>query len=314
MSVSTCQRVNVFLHLCVSAFLWLFCVSWPWPTGTSGFWGVLLARASFSPQVHTRPQNPWMRRSSRPRATCGPLASCAGKLQGMSVNFVRVPTSLGTWHVLQCLAQRTLLHIRNLFLFLLALGSVWCSYGALPYGSVKNMEVQLRVRNGLRLEQPAGCHDAFYKMMLLCWDADWKSRPSFAILRKRILVCVSGLKDKGEKVYLYRLHGNYPNVCLNLNGGLPDLFASVVVPSGAFPPLLVVCLFPLFPLFPCCFSSLSGCFLSLLSCFLSLPGCFFFLVSFLPLSPSLVPRSLPFSLRWVFLLSTPLSYSVLLPS
>ena len=62
------------------------------------------------------------------------------------------------------------------------------SYGALPYGKVKNLEVQSRVRNGLRLEKPPMCHDSFYEMMLLCWGKNWKERPTFALLRKQILV------------------------------------------------------------------------------------------------------------------------------
>ena len=39
-----------------------------------------------------------------------------------------------------------------------------CSYGAMPYPSLKSVEVQRRVREGLRLEQPPNTSNEYHSV------------------------------------------------------------------------------------------------------------------------------------------------------
>eukprot|EP00037_Helgoeca_nana_P005552 m.52439 g.52439 ORF g.52439 m.52439 type:complete len:811 (+) comp16534_c0_seq1:273-2705(+) len=66
--------------------------------------------------------------------------------------------------------------------------TVWevLSYGAIPYGRVKNMDVQSLVSKGLRATRPEGCHDGFYKFLLAMWDKNPKARPTFTVIKQTI--------------------------------------------------------------------------------------------------------------------------------
>eukprot|EP00049_Salpingoeca_infusionum_P027774 m.34228 g.34228 ORF g.34228 m.34228 type:complete len:1156 (-) comp9750_c0_seq1:1510-4977(-) len=61
------------------------------------------------------------------------------------------------------------------------------AYGALPYGTIKNMEIQVKVREGLRLSCPPNCPKEFYALLCKCWHPIWRERPSFDLLRKYIM-------------------------------------------------------------------------------------------------------------------------------
>merc|ERR1719281_866895 len=55
------------------------------------------------------------------------------------------------------------------------------SYGAVPYGSIRNVDIQQRLRDGLELPRPATCPQSFFTSVLRkCWIREWRSRPSFA--------------------------------------------------------------------------------------------------------------------------------------
>jgi serine/threonine protein kinase len=60
------------------------------------------------------------------------------------------------------------------------------SYGSTPYGRVLTSEIQEKVCNGLRLQQPSTCPTEFYNVMLDCWKELPRDRPSFATLDTRI--------------------------------------------------------------------------------------------------------------------------------
>lgn len=50
------------------------------------------------------------------------------------------------------------------------------------------MDVQVKVRDGFRLSCPTGCSQAFHEEVALpCWEVNYKRRPGFAEIRKRIL-------------------------------------------------------------------------------------------------------------------------------
>jgi len=56
------------------------------------------------------------------------------------------------------------------------------SNGARPYSTMDNEAVMKEVQLGYRLPKPDDCSDCVYKSMLLCWDANPLSRPSFTAL------------------------------------------------------------------------------------------------------------------------------------
>ncbi|EDQ92328.1 uncharacterized protein MONBRDRAFT_13710, partial [Monosiga brevicollis MX1] len=65
------------------------------------------------------------------------------------------------------------------------------SYGANPYSQIKTQEIQLKVREGLRLSKPPGCSDEFYDVMNTCWEQDPDNRPNFRLLEMRL----SGIRE-----------------------------------------------------------------------------------------------------------------------
>ena len=53
------------------------------------------------------------------------------------------------------------------------------SKGEMPYFTMTNAEAMEKVATGYRLQQPKGCPDEVYKLMLSCWNEDPMERPSF---------------------------------------------------------------------------------------------------------------------------------------
>eukprot|EP00049_Salpingoeca_infusionum_P024105 m.14783 g.14783 ORF g.14783 m.14783 type:complete len:606 (-) comp6430_c0_seq1:296-2113(-) len=53
------------------------------------------------------------------------------------------------------------------------------TYGAMPYGDLNDMVLQYKVEQGIRCQQPAGCPDALYQMLLRTWDVKPEARPTF---------------------------------------------------------------------------------------------------------------------------------------
>ncbi len=60
------------------------------------------------------------------------------------------------------------------------------TYGAMPYEQVRNADISPKIRGGLRL--PLVGNEDFYNVMLLCWNPSWKERPTFNVLRNKILM------------------------------------------------------------------------------------------------------------------------------
>lgn len=60
------------------------------------------------------------------------------------------------------------------------------SFGKLPYPGMSNSEVLNRIQEGYRMPKwtdgPVTCPDAYYAIMLRCWNAKPESRPTFAYL------------------------------------------------------------------------------------------------------------------------------------
>ncbi|XP_061425032.1 tyrosine-protein kinase SRK2-like [Lethenteron reissneri] len=57
------------------------------------------------------------------------------------------------------------------------------TYGKLPYPGQTNAEVLAAVDRGYRMPCPAGCPQAFYDLMLECWNVDDQARPTFETLQ-----------------------------------------------------------------------------------------------------------------------------------
>lgn len=52
--------------------------------------------------------------------------------------------------------------------------------GAMPYTELPDALVQVRLKEGYRLQRPIICTDELYELMLRCWNADADERPTFA--------------------------------------------------------------------------------------------------------------------------------------
>lgn len=58
------------------------------------------------------------------------------------------------------------------------------------------MDVQVQVREGLRLECVEGCPPEFHALLLQCWDKQWKRRPTFTNIKNIIMKFGIAAKDK----------------------------------------------------------------------------------------------------------------------
>eukprot|EP00117_Sycon_ciliatum_P013124 scpid20563/ scgid4905/ Ephrin type-B receptor 1 len=67
---------------------------------------------------------------------------------------------------------------------------IW-SLGEKPYGAWANEEVFKQVKGGYRLPSPRKCPHTVYYLMLQCWQAEQKNRPSF----KEVIQCLSDSDD-----------------------------------------------------------------------------------------------------------------------
>lgn len=58
--------------------------------------------------------------------------------------------------------------------------------GKLPFAHMTHFEIDCYVRAGQRLEQPEGCPDSVYQIMLDCWCEGPDERPKFSDLIERL--------------------------------------------------------------------------------------------------------------------------------
>ena len=56
------------------------------------------------------------------------------------------------------------------------------TYGKVPYAGIANKDVITGVAAGMRLQQPEGCSEDIYLVMLNCWNKEPTERPSFSEL------------------------------------------------------------------------------------------------------------------------------------
>lgn len=72
---------------------------------------------------------------------------------------------------------------------------VWevLSYGELPYAEVANIDVQKRVKGGLRLACPPGAYEELFEVAQSCWKLPKKVRRVHCLLFASIVSSLSGL-------------------------------------------------------------------------------------------------------------------------
>eukprot|EP00051_Salpingoeca_urceolata_P023363 m.394220 g.394220 ORF g.394220 m.394220 type:complete len:985 (-) comp20096_c3_seq3:101-3055(-) len=61
------------------------------------------------------------------------------------------------------------------------------SGGQMPYPGMNNKLVKEKVNAGYRMEAPSDCRQEVYQLMLDCWQADPPARPTFDVLRTRLV-------------------------------------------------------------------------------------------------------------------------------
>lgn len=72
------------------------------------------------------------------------------------------------------------------------------SYGELPYVDVANIDVQKRVKGGLRLKMPAGANEDLFDIAQSCWKLPKKMRPLFNPLHERLSALEDEAKENSE--------------------------------------------------------------------------------------------------------------------
>ncbi|XP_029469554.1 protein-tyrosine kinase 6 [Rhinatrema bivittatum] len=60
------------------------------------------------------------------------------------------------------------------------------TYGQTPYAVMTNAEASAEVGRGYRLPQPPGCPNVIYKVMMDCWKAEARHRPTFQTVKKEL--------------------------------------------------------------------------------------------------------------------------------
>lgn len=80
------------------------------------------------------------------------------------------------------------------------------SFGYDPYPGMKCEEMMAKVNNGVRMDAPLRCPAAMYDVMILCWQHDPKSRPSFQRLceyiekiRKNVYISITSDDVSGDE-------------------------------------------------------------------------------------------------------------------
>uniref|UniRef100_A0A6J0V0S4 Tyrosine-protein kinase n=1 Tax=Pogona vitticeps TaxID=103695 RepID=A0A6J0V0S4_9SAUR len=60
------------------------------------------------------------------------------------------------------------------------------TYGKMPYAGLMGFQVLQKLDQGYRIPQPANCPQELYNIMLQCWNAEPKERPTFETLQWRL--------------------------------------------------------------------------------------------------------------------------------
>lgn len=83
------------------------------------------------------------------------------------------------------------------------------SLGDAPYDGIKSMELEMKLKKGLRLKKPEHCDDMFYKIMKRCWTYESEKRPNFEEILDELQTLFTGNIDGDE--YYYSQNGLYDN-------------------------------------------------------------------------------------------------------
>lgn len=70
------------------------------------------------------------------------------------------------------------------------------AYGEMPYEGIKNMDLQIKIREGFRLEMPTGTPANMWSIIKRCFAHKRTDRPPFHVLAGDIKACMDRLTDK----------------------------------------------------------------------------------------------------------------------
>lgn len=87
------------------------------------------------------------------------------------------------WMAIEAMDERVFSEFSDVWAFGVTLWEL-ASYGELPYGSIKNADIQVKVRSGVRLERPANCSESFFNVVASCWAVKPQDRPRFKALQE----------------------------------------------------------------------------------------------------------------------------------
>lgn len=96
---------------------------------------------------------------------------------------VMLPTR---WMAIESLGRRIFSTASDVWSFGVLLWEI-VTFGTLPpYRGLNRVEIYTLLRAGYRLHQPPSCPDGMYDLMLHCWNANPRERPTFAELSQRL--------------------------------------------------------------------------------------------------------------------------------
>jgi len=85
------------------------------------------------------------------------------------------------WTALEALEERKFTFATDIWSFGIVMWEIF-TFGAVPYGEMKNMEAAKWIKQGHRLAKPAKCSDGIYALMQRSWANDPADRVTFAAM------------------------------------------------------------------------------------------------------------------------------------
>ncbi|XP_055615322.1 tyrosine-protein kinase receptor torso-like [Toxorhynchites rutilus septentrionalis] len=91
------------------------------------------------------------------------------------------------WLALESLTHQMYTSQSDVWSFGILLNEI-CTLGASPYPLLSAAELIVQLKQGYRMEKPAGCSQKLYDLMMSCWNAQPLNRPTFYAIQNRLEV------------------------------------------------------------------------------------------------------------------------------
>ena len=116
----------------------------------------------------------------------------AGKKYYRLMHTLKLPIK---WMALESIVDKIFSPKTDVWAFGITIWEI-LAYAAIPYGDMKNIDVENSMKKGVRLECAENCPQEFHDLLLKCWLKEPDERPNFTQLREATMA----LKAEAEKV------------------------------------------------------------------------------------------------------------------